>query len=70
MRNAGDTYAYRIIEISKMISVIRDLTLIINSTQIDIFWLILMSSYKTRYLIRTKLFVYDLFNKIFHDLRS
>jgi hypothetical protein len=55
---------------SKMISIIRDLAFMINNTQIDTFQLIIMSSYKTRYLVRTNLFMYDLLGEIFHDLRG
>jgi hypothetical protein len=70
MRNAGDIYAYRIIEMSKIIKIIRDLALIINDTQINTFQLIIMSLYKTRYLVQTNLFMYDLLSEIFHDLRG
>jgi hypothetical protein len=55
---------------SKIINIIRDLAFMINDTQIDIFQLIMMSSYKTGYLVRTNFFMYDLLDEIFHDLRG
>ena len=68
MRNTDDICTYSIKEMSKVMSIIRDLALVINGTQIDTFQLIMMSSYKTGYPVRTNLFVYDLLGEIFHDL--